>query len=586
MYALSSEAKKNIQSYTISGTIGSLSFDDENVLKGSLAITNQCVDLSTFNLGGVYIGQMSCSFIGVNIPRNEWIGKEITLSVTINNVQTIPVGVFYVDKAEHSKGMTSVTAYDAMNKFDKALDNTSTLNDYPYTILNWICTQCGVILGMSQADVEALPNGDELIFATKMGDIETYRDLLYWITQTLGGFATIDRSGHLVVRTYHDVVDDSINYDVRFNTSQYGDEIVSFSGFYWTNEETGDMEYEHSTPDNGYAVSLGINPFFQSAMRALYIDDILATLGRISYNACSVTIPFGIHYDLGDVLMFPNGQGSSTNKFCVMGYTWSYYGGYKITSIAVPKTSKSKTDKNITALIRQGDSNLIRYYLISNIADINVGDGETKDIVDLYFTAEKGTTVVFAVELHCEVETTVDGDDYYDAVAQFKYYFNTEELENFEPIETWQDGNHIKHLLYHFTVQEPGTKRIQVKLTMSGGSVHIDINNARGAIYGQGLVASDEWNGVIKIDETVSAFDLVDISVADVSDSVLILTLYPEIISNTDIVTSFNLEEISVINVTEAINVVTHSDTFPMVTEDGISLITEDGYRFYTEGDS
>ena len=586
MYALSSEAKKNIQSYTISGTIGSLSFDDENVLKGSLAITNQCVDLSTFNLGGVYIGQMSCSFIGVNIPRNEWIGKEITLSVTINNVQTIPVGVFYVDKAEHSKGMTSVTAYDAMNKFDKALDNTSTLNDYPYTILNWICTQCDVTLGMTQAQVEALPNGDELFFVTEMGDIETYRDVLYWMSQTLGGFATIDRNGNLVIRSYHNATDDTVDYNVRFNTSQYGDEIVSFSGFYWTNNETGVMEYEHSTPDNGYAISLGINPFFQSGMRELYKADILSTLGSISYNACSVTIPFGIHYDLGDVLMFPNGQGSSTNKFCVMGYTWSYYGGYKITSIAVPKTSKSKTDKNITALIRQGDSNLIRYYLISNIADIDIDDGETRDIVDLYFAAEKGTIVVLAVELHCEVETTVDGDDYYDAVAQFQYFFNSAEVENFEPYETWQDGKHLKHLLYHFTVQEPGTKRVQVKLTMDGGSCHIDINNARGAIYGQGLVADDEWNGLIEIDENVSAFDLIDVSVADVSDSVSTITLIPETISISDTVSAFDLVETTIANVTDSVNFVTHTDTFPMISEDGIALITEDGYRFYTEGDS
>lgn len=585
MYALSTEAKTDLQSYTIIGTIGSLDFDNDNILKGSLVIANQCSDFSTFNLGGVYIGQMSCTFIGINIPRNEWIGKEITLSVKINNVQTIPVGVFYVDKAEHTKGMTNVKAYDAMTRFDKALDNTSTLNDSPYTILNWICTQCGVTLGMTENEVESLPNGDETLFLARIGDIETYRDLLYWVSQTLGGFATIDRSGHLVVRTYHDVVDDSINYDVRFNTSQYGDEIVSFSGFYWTNEETGDMEYEHSTPDNGYAVSLGINPFFQSAMRALYIDDILATLGRISYNACSVTIPFGIHYDLGDVLKFPNGMGSSTNKFCVMGYTWTYYGGYKITSIAVPKTSKSKTDKNVTALMRSGDSGKIQYYLISNIRDIDVGDGETKDIIDIYFAAQKETIVIMDVELHCEVETTVDNDDYYDAVAEFKYYFNGSLLNNFEPVETWQDGKHIKHLLYYFTVSEAGTKRIQVKLTMSGGSVHVDLNNLRGAIYGQDLVASEEWDGIITIDEEVSEFALEEISIASASDSVTISTMVPLVISNVDNVTSFDLEEISIANAIDTALLVAHTDSYRRVTEDGSVRMTEEDDVRYTEGD-
>lgn len=585
MYALSSEAKKNIQSYTIIGTIGSLDFDNDNILKGSLVIANQCSDSSTFNLGGVYIGQMSCTFIGINIPRNEWIGKEITLSVKINNVQTIPVGVFYVDKAEHTKGMTNVTAYDAMTKFDKALDNTSTLNDSPYTILNWICTQCGVTLGMTEGEVEALPNGDETFFLARIGDIETYRDLLYWVSQTLGGFATIDRSGELVIRSYHDTLDDTIDYDVRFNTSEYGDEIVAFSGFYWTDQDSGKLRHEHLIPDNGYSVSLGINPFLQGMYRVVYRVGILQALEKIGYNACQVTIPFGIHYDLGDVLKFPNGMGSSTNKFCVMGYTWTYYGGYKITSIAVPKTSKSKTDKNVTALMRSGDSGKIQYYLISNIRDIDIGDGETKDIIDIFFAAQKETIVIMDVELHCEVETTVENDDYYDAVAEFKYYFNGSLLNNFEPVETWQDGKHIKHLLYYFTVSEAGTKRIQVKLTMSGGSVHIDLNNLRGAIYGQDLVASEEWDGIITIDEEVSEFALEEISIASASDSVTISTIIPLVISNVDNVTSFDLEEISIANAIDTALLVVHTDSYRRITEDGSVRMTEEDDVRYTEGD-
>lgn len=593
MYALSTEAKKDLQSYTISGSIGqqagavgSYLFDDENILKGSLAIANQCSDSSAFNLGGVYIGQMSCTFIGLSIPRNGWVGQEISLEVTINGVQTIPVGKFYVDKAEHTKGMVKITAYDGMIKFDKALDsNTATLNDSPYNILNWICSQCGVNLGMTQAQVEALPNGADPFFVTRMGDIETYRDVLYWLSQTLGGFATMDRNGALVIRSYHNSVDDVIDYNVRFNISQYGDEIIKYSGFYWTNEEDGTAEYEHAIPDDYYYVSLGINPFFQSGLRNLYVDGILDALGNIEYNPCDVTIPFGIQYDLGDVLRFPNGQGSASNKFCIMSYSWTYYGGYRIKSIAVPKTSKNKSDKNITALMRKSSSDKIVYYLITNISDIDVGDNEEKTIVDLYFAAEKSTVVVFDVEMHCDVETTVNGNDFYDAVAKFTYYLNNEKIDNFEPIETWFDGNHIKHLLYHFTIQDAGTKRLQVKLFMSGGSVHIDMNNLKGAIYGQNLAASDQWNGIIKIEETAPAFNLEEIQIAEVEDSLAVGTKIPTKSDLSDPVVSFNLVEISIASANERIvDVQTRINSYAIITETGDNIITEQGDSIYTEG--
>ena len=512
MYQLLTESKNNIQTYDISGTIGSVSISDANILRGSLTITNQCADESTFNLGGVYIGQMSCAFVNVGISRNDWIGKAITLSVTINSADTIPIGVFYVDSAEHTKGITKVTAYDAMSKFDKGLGaNTSSINDSPFNILTWLCTQCGVTLGMTQAQVEALPNGTEAFFVSASGDIETYRDILYWISQTLGGFATIDRNGYLVIRTYHSTVDDTIDYDVRYNTSQYGDEIVKFSGFYWTFEETGEARYEHSTPYTDYYVTLGINPFLQTGLRDNYINGILSALGEIEYNDCNVSIPFGIHYDLGDVLQFTNGQGSATNKFCVVSYSWTYYGEYKIKSIAVPKTSKNKSDKNITALMRKNTSEKIQYYLIVNTGDVTISDGHSADIIDLFFASSKNTVVIFDAELHCDIETKVDGINYYDAIVQFTYFYNEVELTGVDPVETWQDGKHIKHLLYFFTVSDANINHLVVKAKIDGGDLEIKANNLRGAIYGQNLVAEEDW-GLIKIKETVSDWNLIGIT--------------------------------------------------------------------------
>ena len=40
-------------------------------------------------------------------------------------------------------------------------------------------TACGVELAQSQAEIEALPNGSELLSIYPENDIETYRDVLY-----------------------------------------------------------------------------------------------------------------------------------------------------------------------------------------------------------------------------------------------------------------------------------------------------------------------------------------------------------------------------------------------------------------------
>ena len=88
------------------------------------------------------------------------------------------------------------------------------------------------------------------------------------------------------------------------------------------------------------------------------------------------------------------------------------------------------------------------------------------------------------------------------------------ELTGVEPIETWLDGKHIKHLLYYFTVQSADINHLVVKAKIDGGDLEIKANNLRGAIYGQNLVAEEDW-GLIQIDESVSDWNLINISSFD-----------------------------------------------------------------------
>ena len=598
MYALSTEAKKDLQSYTISGTIGNETFDNENILKGSLSFSNRCSDSSNFGLGGVYIAQMSCSFMGIDIPENEWKGKEISLSVRINDAQTIPLHKYYVDEASKTKGIMAVKCYDGMMKFDRSVSVDVGAYGTVYEWLSLACTSCNVTLGMTQAQVEVLPNGNQSFYLEEMGDIETWRDLIFWLSVKIVGFATMDRTGNLILCTYHSEVDDTLDANIRYNTSSYGDEIVAFSGIsvYVTSEEKN--YYYHNDPDNGYTLNLGNDPFMQvtKAQREVYIDNMLSAIGNIAYCPCDVTIPFGAHYDLGDVLQFPNGQGSSTKKFCIMGYEWTYYGGYRIHSIAGIKNSMSKTDKNLQGLLSSVGRNEFTSYEQKNVGRIVIGDNEEERLILARIASQSSTKAQIHIEVNLKsVANTPSAEfedfaDIWEAISEtavkgiVTYLINSEEDE-LHPTETWIDGDHVLHLMYILPLEANSVNIFEVYMRSVGGTITIEQGGVWFYASGSGLVGDGKWDGSFEIQDDVSNWNLVELTFANATDNVTVSVLNPVSSSASDTVSAWNLVEVTFASASDTVLVETHTDSFRRITEDGDVRITEDSDVRYTEGD-
>lgn len=566
MYALSTEAKKDLQSYTISGTIGEETFDDENILKGSLKISRQTINLSSFNIGGVGIGQMSCSFMNIDIEENDWFGKEISLSVKINDVQTIPVGVFNVDSASRTKGIVQVTCYDNMIKTEKPVSVDVGAYGTMFEWLTLACTECDIVLGMTQAQVEALPNGNMTFYLEEMGDIETWRDIIFWLSVKVVGFATMNRSGQLVLVTYHSTIDDTINYNVRFNTSSYGDEVISYSGISVYIAADEKVYYYNNDPDDSYTLAIGQDPFLQvsKAQRDVYIENMLSKIGDIAYNPCDVTIPFGIHYDLGDVLQFPNGQGSSTAKFCVMSYDWTYYGGFRIRSIPKMKSAKSKTDKNLQGLLTTVGRNDFTSYEQRNVSRITIADNDEERLLLARIASNSSTKAQIHVEVNLESlantpsEEVEDFEDIWNAISDtatkgvVRYLINSEEVD-FYPTESWIDGKHVLHLMYILPLEANSVTTFEIYMKSLGGTITIE----RGGVWfyasGSGLVGDGKWDGNVTIIDETEEWTFSEYTFEDASDTVSVLL-------------NFEGEYLS--------------------TEDGEKMSTEDGEEFILEGDS
>ena len=516
MYALLTESKQAIQHYECSGSVGSIEFDDSNVLKGSLSFSNMCAGSSEFRLGGCYIGQLNISFLGLNIERNAWYGKEIELNIDIGN-DTIPVGVFTVDEAQHSKGIVAVKAYDNMAKFDKACGTDVGTNGFPYDLLMLACQACGVTLGMTRADVEALPNGNKTLFLNAIGDIETWRDYIYWIAVTLCGFATIDRSGYLIVKTFHNTVDDTVNASARFNTSSYADEIITYTGVNIYVEDEKIVEYYHAATDDGYTLNIGNNPFLQvsRALREEYAANLVTGLAEIQFNACNVKVPFGFQYDLGDVLQFPNGQGSATNKFCIMGLSHKYYGECGLTGIAGQKNSMSKTDKNLQGLLSTVSKNEFTSYEWRNVAPISIGEEEDIRLIRSRIASNTQTKAQIHIEVNLESEAI--SEDFTQGIVT--YLIDSTDTE-FYPTETWIDGKHVLHLMYILPLQANESQWFEVYMQAAGGSIEIP----RGGVWmyasGAGLVGDGKWDGNITIIDYTEEWTFSEYTFEDATDSI------------------------------------------------------------------
>jgi len=478
-----------VRTYKLAGTIGGVSFDESNVL--SIEISNQVSEGSEIKLGSVYIGELTASFYGVTgIARGSWVGKTIVLSEGLmladNSFEYVPLGVFTIAEANHTQEGVDVVAYDAMTAFDKVITGFTMTTARPYYLLWLACDECNVTKGFTQADIEALPNGTEFLSLYGENDIETFRDLVSWVAQTLGCVATIDRSGHLAIRQYSMTPAATIDETHRFTGCQFSDFTCKYTGMAVVDIESQTTVYKNVSPDDGLTYSLGSNPFVQGHFER--VQTIIDSFSDVALVPFSAQMLGGAIYDLCDCLTFSGGIADGAT--CgVMGYTWKYNGAYSVSgygSNPALANAKSKTDKSIAGLVSTADADLVRRYHYTNVNGLTIADGETKQITYLHFFASGTTWLAFQAEVKHTAETTetTSGDVYTDRdlVLTADIYINGE-LQDYHPVDTEDDGVRLLHLSNMYELQAGGTE-FEVRLTCSGGFVTIPAEAINAYLFG------------------------------------------------------------------------------------------------------
>ena len=238
--------------------------DQDDIVKGSGYISSQCCGNTEIELGTVYSAEMGISLFS-DIDRYTLADGEVTLSYHLQladgRYEEVPMGIFEISEANRKVRTLEIKAYDYMLRLEKNFNGFEIVG-HAYDFINLCCTACKVEMAQDQEYYEALPNGVTDLSIYSDNDIETYRDVLYYVGQVLGGYWVINRSGELELRKYGNTSVLTVARTHRF-TSSFSDFITRYTAVSSTNLRTQIAEYYALEIDNGLTMNLGVNPLLQ-----------------------------------------------------------------------------------------------------------------------------------------------------------------------------------------------------------------------------------------------------------------------------------------------------------------------------------
>lgn len=521
--------RQNARKYEWYGTITTkggkaYKFSAKDIVKGSGYIKWQCCSSSEIELGTVYAAEMGISlFSEIDRYTLEDAAIRLYYSLTLSDgaVETIPMGIFEVSEANRKVRTLEIKAYDYMLRFEKTLKLESS-SGTPYQFLKAACDACKVEMAQTVAEINALPNGKTTLGIYSDNDIETFRDLIYYVAQVLGCFCQIDRYGKLVLKKYGNTSVWNVPQKERFDSS-YSDFVTRYTAISSTNQISQTAEYIAMEKDDALTMNLGINPLMQFGLKSVrerMLREILTALQKVNYVPFDSNTIGNPALEVGDVLRFSGGHADETQISCITGIECKINGKMSLKCVGKnPRlaSAKSKNDKNITGLMNSVESGKTIIYNFVNVAPFVIGQSLT-NVMDIDFTTTEDTTAAFQCEMLLEVvkpEISENTDVKEDTLPELTiiYKLNNESIDNFMPTKTCLYGKHIVTLFFPISkVIENSSNTFSMYLKISSGTVKIEEAQIRATISGQGLAAGiGDWNGRININENIGFINISDV---------------------------------------------------------------------------
>lgn len=565
--------RSNTRKYFWTGTIvtkGGMTYEfgAKEIVKGSGYISRQCCGSTEIELGTVYAAEMGITLLS-DIDRYTLEDALVTLVFHLvladGSVEDVPMGVFEVREANRLAKCLELKAYDFMLRFDKSFNGFETVGT-AYDFIALCCKRCKVELANKRAEIDAMLNGGVTLSVYTENDIETCRDVLFYVAQVLGGFFIINREGKLELRKYGKDPVMKVEQRHRFSSS-FSDFITRYTAVSSTNKQTQIAEYYALDPDNGLTMNLGVNPLLQFGLeetREMLCRNILADLSVIRYVPFDSDTIGNPALDPGDVLTFAGGQADEGQITCITSIRQKIGGRQSLKCVGKnPRLAqaKSRNDKNISGLLNQIEDNAktgkIGIHTFTNASVHEIGQTRVK-LISIQFasseenhmqffaqvvvdvaadpverSAEASGTVVIPFpggsgsgtgsaddtsggadagsrsgsEVSVDVSLPVKWQEDGQAVCHVVFEFNNEEIMEHCPVETWHSGKHILSLYYPIEkIVANYTNTFNVYLWMENGSGTVDVGDCIASVSGQAMAAGEAWDGKLEVEDYTTRF--------------------------------------------------------------------------------
>lgn len=376
-------------------------FGYEDIVKGSGYISAQCCGSAEIELGTVYAAEMGVTLFS-QVDRYTLDGAKVELfyhlRVEDGGFEEVPMGIFEVSEANRTAHCLELKAYDYMLRFEKSFNGFESVGN-AWAFLELCCKACGVEMQNTRAEIEGMPNGRELLSVYPENDIGTYRDVLFFVGQVLGGFFCINRRGRLELRKYGAEPVLEVQGRHRFSSS-FSDFITRYTAVSSTNLRTQTAEYYGLDVDDGLTMNLGVNPLLQFGLeetRRQLCGNILADLAAVNYVPFDSSTIGNPALDLGDVLTFTGGQADGEQMTCITSFHCRIGGRQSLKCVGKnPRLAqaKSKNDKNISGLLNQIEAGKVGIHTFTNASAYVVAEDRVR-VISIEFAAKEETHVQF-----------------------------------------------------------------------------------------------------------------------------------------------------------------------------------------------
>lgn len=477
-------------------------FPKETLVAGKTSVQRDSLNSSVFAVGAAVISVASFTYINKTVDVTiDLIGLEARLFVGlktdyIDEEVQIFTGIIPTAGVEQSKHSTKVSIAGILSLFDQEIESAGSGD--AYTLANWCCDKVGVELVQSREEMAALSTNTQwTLFISNESAINTYRDVLIYVSQVIGCFVKETADGKIEFVTYSQESDVFTVNDSTIEKRTYGERGIYTEAIEWS--YGGDLKYIGGSSKSTYIMSLIENQLTISLTEEIWkkiADALFDQIKLIPLSAVSLKLNGCPFVEPGDRVVV---QKDDFVGF-ITSVSWASRAGSTIVSSAIDKRLATKSqavrqagksggggsgDKNDLSILRVLNLDYLEFYSV------------WQDAMSTYFATEAG--VVPYISLSARVE--FEGDGY----VELQVLYNSVVQGSPWPYQVAKGMNTLNFAQSFAKNDEARSNHILIQCRVVGeGTVKIKEYDMELNILARNATSADpEWSGKYTIVESL-----------------------------------------------------------------------------------